>query len=256
MRSVVPLVPLVLLLFASAGVWAQDASGDVEAARAHFKKGNTAFDLQHYVEAAHEYEAAYQAKDDPALLYNIGQAYRLAGDPAHAVGAYKAYLRRRPDARNRADVEVRIAALQKLVKDEQRSREAPPEGAAPDSSMSAGTGTPAGTGTTPGTGTTTGTTTTTPAAEVATAPPRPRKYRWLGLGVGLGGVAVAAVGATLVGLAYSTQSTYSHPGANTTYDPSAESRIRAEQAAGGVLLGVGAGALVAGSVLYALGARR
>ena len=33
-----------------------------------------------FAEAAEEYEAAYQAKDDPALLFNLGQAYRLAGN--------------------------------------------------------------------------------------------------------------------------------------------------------------------------------
>src|SRR5260370_42391575 len=65
----------------------------IEAARDHYRKGKVLFDLQRYLEAAKEYEAAYELKDDPALLFNIGQAYRLANEPQKAIGAYKSYLR-------------------------------------------------------------------------------------------------------------------------------------------------------------------
>lgn len=48
-------------------------------AREHYRRGTNAFNLGHYLEAVKEYEAAYQLKEDPALLFNIAQAYRLAG---------------------------------------------------------------------------------------------------------------------------------------------------------------------------------
>ena len=54
---------------------------------------------------------------DAALLFNIGQAYRLWDRPEDAIRAYKNYLRRVPDAVNRADVEKKIADLEKLVED-------------------------------------------------------------------------------------------------------------------------------------------
>ena len=88
---------------------------DVQAARDHYAKGKRLYDVGRFADAANEYEAAYQAKDDPALLFNLGQSYRLAGLPAKALLAYKAYLRNVPDAANRAEVEARVTELQAIV---------------------------------------------------------------------------------------------------------------------------------------------
>lgn len=88
------------------------ATDDVAAAKEHFLNGKKLYDLGKFADAAAEYELAYQAKDDPALLFNIGQAYRLAGNLPKAILAYKAYLRNTPDATNREEVENRIRELQ------------------------------------------------------------------------------------------------------------------------------------------------
>jgi len=101
---------------------------DVAAAREHYRRGNKAYDLGRYHEAAQEYEQAYEAKDDPALLFNVAQAYRLAEDYKNALRAYRAFLRRMPRAPNREEVEARIADLQKLIDQQTRTKEAPPEG--------------------------------------------------------------------------------------------------------------------------------
>jgi hypothetical protein len=77
----------------------------------------------------------------------------------------------------------------------------------------------------------------------------------LGIGLLAGGGAALVVGATLTGLAYQIQNEQGHPKAGTAYDPAAASRMRAEQASGGVLLGVGAAAAVAGAVVLWLGHR-
>jgi tetratricopeptide (TPR) repeat protein len=88
------------------------ASADARSdAREHYERGTTLFDLGKYIDAAHEYEAAFNIRSDPALLYNIGQAYRLGGDPASATRAYRSYLRRVPDASNRDEVERLLATL-------------------------------------------------------------------------------------------------------------------------------------------------
>src|SRR5262245_29716123 len=88
-------------------------------AKEHYRRGTKLFDLQKYAEAAAEHEHAYDAKEVPALLYNIGQAYRFAGEYTKALAAYRSYLRRVPEAPNRdevsryiEDVKVRLAAQQ------------------------------------------------------------------------------------------------------------------------------------------------
>jgi tetratricopeptide (TPR) repeat protein len=96
-------------------------------AREHYKKGTVLYDMGNYAEAAEEYRLAFQAKDDVAILYNIGQANRLAGKLEDALAAYKGYLRRVPQAKNRAEVEARMAELQaaidqRRVEEEQRAK--------------------------------------------------------------------------------------------------------------------------------------
>src|SRR5256885_6575022 len=69
---------------------------DVAAAKMHYERGTALYDLQRYLEAAKEYEAAFEAKNDPALLFNIAQAYRFGGDYAKAIAAFRSFLRRVP----------------------------------------------------------------------------------------------------------------------------------------------------------------
>ena len=61
------------------------AADETSAAREHAQKGKAFMDLGKYSEAAAEYEAAYAAKPDPALLLNLAQAYRLAGNADKAL---------------------------------------------------------------------------------------------------------------------------------------------------------------------------
>jgi tetratricopeptide (TPR) repeat protein len=88
--------------------------------------GTRLYELNKFADAAAEYEQAYQAKDDPALLFNIGQAYRFDGQNKKALLAYKQYLRKLPNAGNRSEVEKHIAALERLVEDEKHSATSPP----------------------------------------------------------------------------------------------------------------------------------
>jgi len=99
---------LLVVLIACAGSRA-DTQAD---ARAHYERGTTLYDIGQYRDAAREYEEAYKLHNDPALLFNIGQAYRAAHLSGDAINAYRAYLRRLPNARNRSDVEDHIRRLQ------------------------------------------------------------------------------------------------------------------------------------------------
>jgi hypothetical protein len=94
---------------------ATGATEDPSAARAHFKTGSTYYDLGKYDDAIREFEAAYEAKSDPAFLFNLAQAHRLADHPAEALHFYRTYLRYVPDPPNRADIEIKIKALEKLA---------------------------------------------------------------------------------------------------------------------------------------------
>src|SRR6185503_4186918 len=105
---------------------------DLAAAREHYKRGTTLYDLSRFAEAAREYELAFENKDEPILLFNIAQAYRFAGDYQRAINAYRSFLRRLPKTSNRAEVEQRIVEMQKLIDDQKKTMAAPPTGISND----------------------------------------------------------------------------------------------------------------------------
>jgi tetratricopeptide (TPR) repeat protein len=61
-------------------------------AKAHFEAGRKFQDARAYDKAIIEYQAAYAIAPQPELLFNIGQCYRLAGQPRSAVLYYQRYL--------------------------------------------------------------------------------------------------------------------------------------------------------------------
>src|SRR6184192_3593733 len=101
MRKACSALGIACLVLAVTGVASAD---DRLSAKEHFQKGTKYFDLGRFDEAIKEYEAAYEVKDEPVLLYNIAQAHRLAGHTRDAVYFYKSYLRRVPKASNRDEV--------------------------------------------------------------------------------------------------------------------------------------------------------
>jgi len=104
------------VLLCAATARAQDKPVDPKvAAKEHYNKGTSFYDLGRYDEAIKEFEAAYQLKNDPAFLYNLAQSYRQAGNHEQAVHFYKTYLRYVPNAKNRADIEEKIKTEEKLV---------------------------------------------------------------------------------------------------------------------------------------------
>lgn len=86
-----------------------------------YERATRFYDMGKYAEAIGDYEQAYLLVEDPALLFNIGQAYRLWNRPDDAIRSYKNYLRKRPDASNRADVERKISDLEKIVEERWRA---------------------------------------------------------------------------------------------------------------------------------------
>jgi tetratricopeptide (TPR) repeat protein len=94
------------------------ASAGVERARQVFERARRAYNLGQWAEAADGFADAYQLTGDPTLLFNRAQALRQGGRLGEAVNAYRAYLREKPDAANRAEVEQRIQNLEQQLASE------------------------------------------------------------------------------------------------------------------------------------------
>jgi tetratricopeptide (TPR) repeat protein len=115
------------LALAAALLWPWDASAaqltqqQKDEVKLHYQRATRAYDLQKYQEAIEEYQKAYEISGDPPMLYNIGQAYRLSDQPAEAVRYYRRFLQRMPNARNREDVERKIADQEKLIEDRRKA---------------------------------------------------------------------------------------------------------------------------------------
>ena len=84
----------------------------------HYEQGAKYYNIGKYDEAIKEFEAAYEAKSDPLILYNLAQAHRLAGHNTEALRIYKNHLRAMPDSPYLADVQKHIAALEEATKNE------------------------------------------------------------------------------------------------------------------------------------------
>jgi tetratricopeptide (TPR) repeat protein len=102
---------------------AQMTQAQKDEVKLHYQRATRAYDLQKYQEAIDEYQKAYEISGDPPMLYNIAQAYRLADQPVEAARYYRRFLQRMPNARNRDDVERKIAEQEKLA--EQRKKVEP-----------------------------------------------------------------------------------------------------------------------------------
>jgi tetratricopeptide (TPR) repeat protein len=252
---------VVAFLFFSTGV---ALGAERDSARDHYVKGTRAYELGLYEEAIAEYTAAYKLKDDPALLFNIGQAHRLAGHPAEALRLYKTYLAKVPDAPNRADVEAKMTDLARQLEQQKQAAATPAPVPAPAPATSApetgaGTGAPSAEASppvAPANAAPALTPTTTTVAEATSAETG-------GQGMRLAGIATAAAGLALVGtgivfgvLARQAADDLSELDRNRgVFDPAKEEAGERNQLLAGILIGTGAAAVATGVVLYVLGAR-
>ena len=92
-----------------------------------YDAGKKHYNLGEFDQAIERWKQGYEYKDDPIFLYNIAQAYRQKGDHQKAIFFYKAYIREEPRARNREDVEARIAELTRLIAASQSATESGPK---------------------------------------------------------------------------------------------------------------------------------
>jgi tetratricopeptide (TPR) repeat protein len=87
----------------------------IEQARERFKRGAEAYQAGRYQEAIDLFLQADRLASSPAFAFNVGVAYEDMGDAAHALRWLRVYLRRAPDASDRAEVAQHIARLEAAV---------------------------------------------------------------------------------------------------------------------------------------------
>jgi hypothetical protein len=92
---------------------AEDAT--MATARQHFEAGRKAFDANDFVTAIREFKAAAALRPAPLLDYNIGLANERLGRRRVALRYFRRYLDGAPAAKDRADVEARIARLEQEI---------------------------------------------------------------------------------------------------------------------------------------------
>lgn len=109
---------------------AQESS--LEEAKAHAARAKVHYDLGEYDKAAEEYILVYRIRPLPALLYNIAQSYRQAGQYEKAKQFYRSYLRESKEitASTRSAIEKAIREIEELQAREKRAKEGPPKGIA------------------------------------------------------------------------------------------------------------------------------
>ena len=265
-RRLTPVVVIAALLCAGTAR-AQDKPGDAKAAaKEHYNRGTSFYDLGRYDDAVKEFEAAYQLKNDPAFLYNLAQSYRQAGNHERAVHFYKTYLRYVPKAPNRADIEEKIKSEEQLAaKGTGTGTTPPPPGTGTTPPPGTGTTPPPGTGTEPtvvlpppGTGMTPppGTGNAPPPgypAEQAPADPG-RKFRIAGLATGGAGAVMLLVGIIEWRRAVSASNDIENAAkAGEAFDPAVEQRGKSAQKAEAVFTILGLAAAAGGAALYVYG---
>jgi tetratricopeptide (TPR) repeat protein len=224
-------------------------------AKEHFRRGTKLYDLGHFIEAAAEYERAYEAKESPALLYNLGQAYRAAGESQKALNSYRSYLRHVPDAPNRAEVVTLIDGLRKSIdaqkQAQEKDKDKPP---APSTVEVKPQSQPEPAQVTPPP--------PPPPQQAGPLPPTPadralgKKLKLAGLGVAAVGVAGLVLGGTFAGLTDSANHDINNPKPGAPYDKDLESRGNTYQSVEIATFAVGGAALVTGVVLYVVGVKK
>jgi tetratricopeptide (TPR) repeat protein len=125
---------LVASLLASLWLAGRAAAGAADEARDYLDRASGAFALNHFVEAADNYEKAFALKPDPAVLYNAAQAHRRAGNKQRALDLYQSHLRTYGSDR-RAEIEKHVENLKQAIEHDRVVATAPPTTAVAVGSM-------------------------------------------------------------------------------------------------------------------------
>ncbi|MCA9667320.1 MAG: tetratricopeptide repeat protein [Myxococcales bacterium] len=86
-----------------------------ERARQLFVQGKKAYAAGKYADAIIAFESAGKIKASPILDFNVARCLDKLGQLKPALARYRAYLKARPKAKNRAEVDKRVKALEAAI---------------------------------------------------------------------------------------------------------------------------------------------
>src|SRR4051812_10840821 len=104
-------VALLALLLGAGGGGGEARAEDEAEGRVHFARGQELFKAKRFLEAAHEFEAGFEAAPRPLFLLNIGHSYRRAEQFRKAKSVYEMLLRVEPNTPYRKEVEGLIKTI-------------------------------------------------------------------------------------------------------------------------------------------------
>jgi tetratricopeptide (TPR) repeat protein len=229
----------VALLFLLASLArAQSDDPDEEIARRRFRAGQQYYAQSDYEKALVEFEAARKVKEAPALDYNIARCLDRLEQFERAVVEYERYLKKMPDAADAPEVRMRVEKLKARIQPPPTEPPKPeplkPEPPKPEPP---------------------------PKVEPLVTPTviaAPKRASWTpSIAVGVGTLAVAVIGAGLLG---SAASDYNHLdstcGRGGACPPSEVDPVASRAYAGYAFLGIAAALAVVDVALIAVTARR
>ncbi len=119
--------PALRLLLLLALVAAPARARAEEDAKTLYKRGTALFALRKFEAAAALYEKAFELHNEPAILYNAAQAYRLAGNKARALELYQSLLQIYGSGfPNAAEASQHIKNLRKAIDADRHAAGSPP----------------------------------------------------------------------------------------------------------------------------------
>jgi hypothetical protein len=89
-----------------------------ELARAHYKAGASYYQRGRYADAVREFEQSYELSRKPDILYNLAHCYDKLGKPDKVVGYLRRYLKEKPKAEDREQVEAWLGNLERALAEE------------------------------------------------------------------------------------------------------------------------------------------
>jgi tetratricopeptide (TPR) repeat protein len=93
-------------------------------AMAAYRRGTAHYNQARWADALADFEEAASLYASPDFQYDIGLCHEKLDEYAEAIRAFRTYLRAKPDAEDRANVEDRIARLQRQLDEKQAPRPA------------------------------------------------------------------------------------------------------------------------------------
>ncbi|MBI5513124.1 MAG: hypothetical protein HY909_05105 [Deltaproteobacteria bacterium] len=232
MRRSLVLSLVAALAVAPRGALAQAAQPTPDPAQL-LAEGTQDFANNRYRSALERFQRVFDITGNPALLFNISLCWQRMGEPGEAARALRRYLLASPTLPERPRLEAQLQEL------EAQDRQLHPTATPPP---------PPPTATTPATTPPTTAPGVTPAPGHAVGPFQRLPAAWL---LGAGGVAVTATGVAFLVLGASNAASAEAAGQESAY-LQARDRFGTYNVVGGVLLGVGALAVVGAAVWFGL----